>query len=207
MTNDKKIIDGMTFRVGTQKLKIYELFKEGKSINEIVTITGFPLGNVKAGVHNFKKLSAIVTSENVEISDIPTNQLLILEFKEDGDDMILYTKTSPLWEKYLQETKEKRTTQNFFGENKIGYFYHLKLVNNYLDDINQPLIVRGEINFAVLRVPGVSNGMNFKVNRLMSESQKKSALKKMVLTFKDFYKKSVEGVNSQVIRAEVLEEL
>jgi hypothetical protein len=218
MRKHKIKIDNIDFVEGTARHKIYGLFKEGKTPEEISSLTNAPIKSVKWYIYKFRQITGRVFTEPVEqvleeqvgpIGSVVTptvTQRLVLEIKQENNELMLFVKTSPEFEDWVKEHRQKMNTRNLFGRGESGDYYQMKIIDNYLDDINTPIIYGGRINFAILRVVGVKDGLKFKIDGLLTEIQIKKALKLMILTYKKFFRMNIE--NHQInFRAEVLEEL
>ena len=129
-------------------------------------------------------------SSNLEASTPTTTQILEIEVKEN-DGLSIFVKTCKAYEDYLKANKQVRTSVNYFNTLAEGQFYHLSLIDNYLDDINKPVIYEGKLNFAILRVPGISEGREFKIKGLMTEQMLQTALTNLSNVFNKFYEDNI----------------
>jgi len=156
---------------------------------------------IRRKIRSFKKAMLTVTP-------IPagTTTTLELEIKANNKKgLLLYVKTCKSYEDYLAKKKDLKESHNLWDQGTTGSFYHLSLINNYLDDVNKPVIHLGQINFAILRIKGISGGLTFRINSLMTEPQIREALIKLKEVFTKFYAEKIlrQKVN---IKLEVLEE-
>jgi hypothetical protein len=210
-----EIIDGMKFRIGSDKHKIYkDYYKLGKTnTKDISQETGIPQNSVSWYLSKFRKnISVSVTrvqaSEEVNQTtpeNTNYNSILNIEIKEEEDGLYIYVRTSKEFENYVKSMKEVKLTSNLFGTHSQGKYYQFKLVENYLDDINVPIFYLGQLNFAILRVIDISKGLKFKISNLMTETQIRSGLTKLSSTFKNYYKVNIDNIKKD-FKLEVLEE-
>lgn len=185
-SSNVEIIDGIKFKSNTQKLIIYKLYKQNKSTEEIVSETGISKNNVVWYINHFRHV--VEVSESVPtIAPESAQKLLEIEFKIEGDNLILYAKTSPEFEKFMKDTKQLKTTERLWGTNKTGEYYQMAIATDYLDDINLPVFYKGKINFAILRIKGISEGKKFPVEALLSEKQLNEGVKKLLAAYKKIY--------------------
>jgi len=133
---------------------------------------------------------------------------LSISIKEVEGDLYLRVKTCKEFEDFLKDNKELCDTTNLFNEEKTGKYYRLRFTDRYtfLDNINRNIFYEGRINFSILRVKGISKGLDFKINGLLPESLIVKQLKSLVKTFKEFYKKEIEKIPIN-INGEVLTEI
>ena len=220
MTKNTEVIDGIKFRIGSDKHIIYsKYYKLGLlDTKQISQETNIPQKSVSWYISKFKKSQRVIltqvrplqsnevgTSSQEEVDNNKYNNILDLEIKDEDDGLFIYIKASVEFEEYLKKTKQIQETNNLFGASKTSKFYQFRIVNNYLDDINSKIFYSGQINFGLLRIPGISNGLKFKIDGLMTENQIRSGLTKLGSTFKTFYKVNVENIKSSY-KLEVLEE-
>lgn len=216
MKNNKIKVDGITFVEGTKRYKVYQLHKEGKTPEEISSLTETEIGRIRYYLYKFRKLSSIVSTQPVE--EVPTegeptpthnltnNLIVTLQQDRETKELILFVKVSEEFENWIKNNREKKTTNNLWGKRETGEYYQMKIINNYLDDINTPIIYGGRINFAILRCVGVSKGLKFKVDGLITGTQLKKASRLFALTYKKFFRDNIEREELNY-RIEVLEEL
>jgi hypothetical protein len=198
------------FRSGSLRDLVYKEYFVLNNTNpaEIATKINIPVHKVIYTIAWLK--NKYLAQESVaNISTNPTtgaatlDQTILIKVYEQRGKVMLYIKTSEDFEKWLKDKKEIRDTSQLFGKILDGKFYYLKIIENYDDDINCPIIRNGKINFAVLRIPGISNGIEFELDGLLTEEQLESAVKKLVEAFKKFYTKHIIAKKIN-IEAEVL---
>lgn len=205
-------------RENTTREKINALISENKinpsNFQELSNSLNIPYKTIK---WYYYKLREKENTEN-HTEQIKNNVVIFsrlqINIKQIENDLYLYVKTSKEFEDYLKENKEIIETNNLFGEGKNSKVYRVRFMDrNYLDDINTPIFYCGRVNFGFLRVCGISEGLEFKINGLLPESLIKKGLKELINAFKDFYKREIEKtpinltgeVETHVIQKEVLE--
>lgn len=201
-----QIIDGIKFRVNSGSYKIYMMMKQGKTIEAIATEIDLPLTSIKWYVSKFSKVITVTTLETTEANILTTsNNEKILDFEviQDVDGLVLKVKTSEAFENYMKTTKQVIETNNLWNQSITAKCYKFKMVEDCLDDINLPIFHRGEINFAIFRVVGISNTQTFKITELLSENQLKLSIIKLIKTYKKFYRVATSSGDIR-IKAEVL---
>lgn len=178
----------------TRKQIIHNLISENKinpdNFKELSLSLNIPYKTLKWYYYKLrdKKINTIKDNEEVLIYS-----RLKISIIQQENDLYLYVKTNKEFEDYLKANKEIKETQNLFNENKKGMVYLLRfMARNYIDDINSPIFCNGRINFGVLRVVGISEGLTFKIVGLLPESLIKKGIKELVTAFKDFYKSEIE---------------
>lgn len=218
MKSNKIKVDGLTFVEGTKRYKVYQLHKEGKTPEEISKITATDVCRIRYYLYKFRKLSSIVRTEPEQVEEeTPTGRTrttpegvvtLKLEIKEERGEYYLFVKTSEEFENWLRTNREIKSTTQLWGGNQTEptEYYQYKLIDNYLDDINTPIFYGGKVNFAILRLKGSSQGLKFKVDGLLTETQLRKALKLFPLTYKKFFKENIEVHRVNYV-VEVLEEI
>lgn len=214
MTTEK--INGQNFIIGSRRHILYNKYFKYDSIKEsldnkntrrqilthISQETNIPLKYIIWYYSKVKK-SYNITLSRVEqiipedINSETTNKyidVLDLKIKDEDNGLFLYVKSCKEYEDYLIKTKEIHDTQDLFREDKDAKFYFMRLVDNYLDAINSPIFYTGQINFAVLRLVGISNGLKFKIDNLLTEKQIKDGLDKLKDVFTQFYKNNIDKI-------------
>jgi len=200
------------FKEDSLRLKVYRehFVNKNTNVNSIARNINCSTSQVRNAIFNLKKI-VLVNSQDIQtdtlIVENSTNQtpVILIKIFEKDNDIILSVKSSEDFEKWLKENKEIRETRNLWGKSEEGKFYYLKIVDNYYDDINKSIIYGGKINFAVLRIPGISQGVEFKIDGLLTQSQLEKAVRGLLNAFNQFYKKNIikQKIN---IEAEVLVE-
>lgn len=206
----RTIINGIKFQTDSLKHQVYICLQQGLNITQMsqMLMLDSPSGidAIKRTIRKIKRLESEVTHAlNVEPTRIPENseKILDIEMLQEGNNMLLKVKSSKEFEDYLAKTKELRMTENLWGQRKMGEFYVIKLIDNYLDDINKPVFHKGQINFAVLRMKGISNGLTIPINELLSEKQVQSGIKLLLSTYKNHYNQCIRN-NKIHVKGEVL---
>jgi len=194
----------LNFRPGSRPEIIYKLcFIEQKTLSEIVSITDYPEKDITYYIRKFKKL--ISTTSSTSTTQTNCSTAIQLKVYEQNDNLILYVKTCKEFEDYLKAHNEIRNSTNLWGQRKTGKFYHNRIVDNYRDDINRSIIYEGTINFGVLRIPGISDGIEFTIDGLLTQAQLTKSIKQLINAFNTFYKTKI--LNQTInIEAEVLVE-
>jgi hypothetical protein len=190
-TNDNRT-QKYNYRKGSRPGQIYELhFLQKKTIEEIAASTSFKIKEIEQTISYINnRLNSNGTEITPEVPTIenPHTKALIVRIFERGDDILLYVKTCKEFEDYLIRTKVPHESNNLWNQRKSGKFYQFKIVGNYLDDVNLPIVKDGKINFGVLRIPGISEGIEYKIDGLLTEKQLEVAVQKLVNAFNKFYK-------------------
>jgi len=176
-----------------------ELNSTPNSISSIVCVLNKKLRQLNGDELDVERVPTVRTSREI----LPH---LELDFFEENEELYIRVKTSVEFENYLKSNKEVRETQNLWKKGLPGKYYYLSFLNNYLDDINQPIIYKNQINAAMLRVVGISEGKTFKVDGLIQEKLIIAGLKKFKSAFSAFYKTNIIG-NKINLRLEVSEEI
>jgi len=208
----------VTENKNTTRKQIEVLISENKinpsNFQELSNSLNIPYKTIKWYYYKLREKTATDNTMQQIKSNVIIYPRLQINIKQIENDLYLYVKTSKEFEDYLRTNKEIKETQKLFGENKSGNVYLIRFMGkNYIDDINTPIFYNGRINFGVLRVVGISEGLNFKIEGLLPESLIKRGLKELVNAFKDFYKLEIEKtpinlsgeVETHVIQKEVLE--
>lgn len=205
----------MTLEINQNTIK-YKIYQEyfvlnNTNINDIANKLNITMNNVSSTVSRLKKkllaqesTGTITTStNNGTTSTIMTQEIDLKLYENDQGKIILSVKTCPEFEKWMQENKEIRETLNLFGKNKKGKYYYLRVVDNYFDDINMPIVTHGKLNFSILRTVGISEGKEFELEGLLTQRMLELATKNLIKAFKDFYIKNIlaQKIN---IQAEVI---
>ena len=178
-------------------------------VTDISTIsrdTGISEGSVRTHLSKFRKMAtSLSVSNNASQSLSPANgnKILEIEVKNKDEKLILGVKTCKEFEDFLVKNKQVKTTANLFGRGKPGKYYYLKIVSNYIDDINLPIFRSGMINFAILRVEGISNGITLEVDGLLTEKQIQTAFEKFKTAFKRYYATNVLNENKVDVKLEI----
>lgn len=201
----------LNIKAGTKKIIIYtEYFVKGnQDKQDIANKAGTVLNNVITSISYMKKkLAELSTGASVQNQSPVGTQVATrnagrnsnsnifnaIEVKifEENNELKLFVKTCPQFEKWLKEKKEVRESSNLWNQRVSGKFYYLQISDNYrLDDINSPIITNRFINFAVLRVVGISEGVKFKIDGLLPKETLVTATRKLISEFKNFYETKV----------------
>ena len=197
-------IPKLNFRPGSRPETIYKLhYVEQKTLSEIVEITNYPQKDVDYYIKQFQKKIAMTTGTVTTQTNFST--AIQIKVYEQNGNIVLFVKTCKQFEDYLKAHNEIRDSEQLWGQRKSGKFYQNRIVNDYSDDINRPIISNGTLNFGVLRIPGISDGVEFKLDGLLTQKQLEQSIKKLITTFNTFYKTKIitQTIN---IEAEVLVE-
>jgi len=200
-TNNQTINENdnrLNLNINTLSYKLYkEYFILGNhDKQELARLHQTSLNNISSIVSRLKSKLIQSTSSTPEIVPIvpqntnlkQKNVHLVLEFNEDeNNELYLYVKTSKEFEDYLKANKEVSETTNLWNRQETSKFYKFKLIDNYLDEINSPIFYRNMINFGVLRIPGISDGIKYKVDGVLDEPMLISAMNKLKKVYSDFY--------------------
>lgn len=212
MTKTK--IQNVSFTENSRSYKICKDFVDGiTDVDFLANKHNTTPIQVYSVISHFKQKLRIVNGEGIlEVqarnttnqNSKPSSSILSINIIEENNQLVLKLKASQQFEDYLKRTKELCTTTNLWNKGQTGKYYRLQLIANYLDDINRPIFYSGQLNFAVLRLQGISQGITLNVDGLLSENQVKLALTKMTRTFKDFFKSNIDEITKINIQAEVL---
>ena len=139
----------------------------------------------------------ITLFENFNIPAGPNTQqqtgkmpVIQINLTHEESKIVMNIKTNKLFEEYLKTTRTLKQSDRILGGRRTGWFYNSPLYP-VGDDINADPIIQGEINLGLLRLVGISDGMTFESNQLISEEQLKSAVTNFIKKFKRFYNSSV----------------
>lgn len=199
-TNDSNNI--LNLDVQSLTYKVYHEFFviNNKNRKEIAQKFNTSEGSVNAVISKLKRKLIVDTSTLPQEElvgpclDTPNNKksliLKIYEIEETGK-VVLFVKTCKEFEDYLIKNKEVHESENLWAQGKKGKFYQLKIVEGYNDDVNRPIIRDGIINFAVLRVPGISKGVEYTIDGLLTQKQLEVSARKLVTAFNGFYKSKI----------------
>ena len=201
----------------TTKDKVKSLISENKinpnNFKDLSVSLNIPYKTLKWYYYKLReKPTEENTTRQTEQEKVTKETRLKISIEQKENDLYLYVKTSKEFEKYLKDNKEILNTENLFSEHKNGSVYQYRFITRpHLDNINTPIFYNGRINFGILRVVGISDGLNFKINGLLPESFIKKGIRELVKAFKDFYKTEIERtpilitgeVESHIIEKEV----
>jgi len=187
----------LNFRKGSSWDKVYTEYCQNKidDITEISARTNLDINKTHFILKTIKK-RLLVNSQNL-VTETPiesnSNNTKSIEIKvyEENNDIILYIKTCEEFENWLKANKEVRTSENLWAQSTQGKFYQLRIVDTYNDDVNHPIITQGIINFAVLRIPGISQGLKYKLDGLLTQKQLELSVRKLIVAFNTFYKSQI----------------
>jgi len=139
--------------------------------------------------------------ENTDLS-LKENEILKICTFEENNKYYVYVRTNDKFEEHLQSIKHTRTTERLWGDNASATYYYGKCFDNYrkVDDINRPILVENKINFAILRVVGISKGFKAEITQLVTQEKLKKAILAFRTDFKDYYAAKIKNVaNSTAI--------
>lgn len=126
-----------------------------------------------------------------------SEKIIEIEFNRD-DKPTLFIKTSKEYENYLSNSGTlQKTTQFLNQEDTNTEFYRLPTsLFNGRDDITSSLFIYGEINRAVLRVKGISDGITLDLTKcgLMNIENIENEIRRLLTDFKKFYKNNLTKV-------------
>jgi hypothetical protein len=196
------------FKEDTTKHKIFQKYfvEQNTDINSVAQDLGLAINTIKTQLYLIKKdlsRNGDTSTNNITNNLSNANQVFEVSIKIEGESLILFVRTCKEFEDWLKANKEVKETTNLWNKNRTSKFYHLKIVDNSLDDINKPIVLSGQINFAVLRIPGISEGLKFEIDGLLSHTQLTLALKKLLKAYKDFFKLKI-NIEKIDIKGEVL---
>lgn len=113
---------------------------------------------------------------------------------ERNGKLKVFVKTHPAWEDYLKSKCTVSQTHDLLGREAEGQFYKGHMHPRYTDDINEQLISGDQINHAILRCVGISEGLTFESDQLQSREQMQYLAQKMRDQFKEFFLEYVRPV-------------
>lgn len=132
----------------------------------------------------------------------PSKQCLFLDIKEKKGKLFVYIKSNEVYENYLKSKKELKTTSNLWGKGLNGKFYHGNLISRpEFDDINRDIILLNQINYACLRLEGISQGLEISIKNLVTIERLTQMLEKLADDYIAFYNKNIlrNKINTQII--------
>jgi hypothetical protein len=132
-------------------------------------------------------------TETVETQTSPSdNHCLYMEIREKRNKLFLYVKTNNAFETYVKNKKEIRTSNNLWNKGLNGSFYYGNLIaSNELDDINREVILLNSVNYGIFRIVGISEGIEFEINKLVTNERLAELLDKLSNDFVNYYNKNI----------------
>lgn len=125
------------------------------------------------------------------------NNLIEVKILRDNGDIKLYIKACAEFENYLKNTRKLTTKEKFCNTEDTYKFYDVRIdglsENAEYDSAMRDLILYNRLNFAVLRIKGISEGIEIKLNKLISINDLNLLLRRFILDFKNFYKDYIKG--------------
>lgn len=123
--------------------------------------------------------------------------LIQVKIMRDDGEIKLFVKSCEEFEKYLKKTRNISKSDNFCNTETTYKFYDKRLdglsENAEYDSAIRELINYNRLNFAVLRIKGISDGVELKLNRLISIDDLNNMLRRFILDFKKFYKEYIKN--------------
>lgn len=180
------------FAEGTVKWKVFQKhFIEARTPAQLAVDLGITESSAKWYIYKIKR--QVDGAEAVVATPTNVRGVFECEIKNESNKLVLCVKTDADFENWLKKHKEVKTTENLWGARKTGKYYYLRFINNpaIVDDVNLPVLNHGHINFAILRIPGISDGLKYEIDSLMTEKQFATALKELVKVYKNFYSTSI----------------
>lgn len=142
-----------------------------------------------------KKLARVgqtTPSESISNNQTQSSQCLFLDIKEKKGKLFVLIKSNEAYENYLKSKKELKTTSNLWGKSLIGKFYHGSLIARpEFDDINRDIILLNQINYACLRLEGISQGLEIPIKNLVTIERLTQMLEKLADDYIAFYNKNI----------------
>lgn len=152
------------------------------------------LGKSRSCVWRHKKLylSETVTATPNEqgLPDTKKKPILKITVDREEEKIMVFVQSNKAFEDYLKQTREIKSTRNLWGLGVTGKFYNRELISTN-DNINRDIISLNQINFAVLRMRGISKGITIESRTMISEEQLATAVDNFIKKFKTFYKSSL----------------
>lgn len=118
--------------------------------------------------------------------------LIKTDIKREKGDIKIYIKSCLEFEDYLKATRKTTKTDNFCNTTEKKEFYDVR--NDGLTDTPEydsairDLITNNKLNFAVLRLKNISDGVEIKLNRLISIDDLNLILRNFIKDFIKFYR-------------------
>lgn len=198
------------FKEGSLKHKIYQAFYvENHSANQIARDLGLKTSTIYSYLYSIRKNLEVEVAETSSVQtptteNTDTHRALELSIKCEAEKIYLKVKASKQFEDWLKKNKELYETTNLWGRSKRGMCYKVNIVaDRHLDDLNKPIIVDGQINFAILRIQGISDGLSFEFDGLLTTKQLELAVLKLKNAFDSFYSTKVMKQKVVEVKLEV----
>lgn len=198
------IIKNIKFKDNSTIEKVAKLsLVENKGKEEIIQnlLSDFPDESVEV---IRKKVNDYLWHINKKLEKINTNIIeqtgenqaddtaLIIDIREKRNGLYLYIKTNEIYENFLKSKKELRVSTNLWNQRKTGEFYYGNLITRpEFDDINREIILLNSINYGILRIKGISQGLEFPITQIVSEDRLIQLLEKFSTDFISFYNKNI----------------
>jgi hypothetical protein len=131
------------------------------------------------------------------------NNLIEVKIIRDNGEIKLYVRACPEFEEYLKNTRKITKNENFCNTGVTYNFYDGRTdglsENSEYDSAVRELISYNRLNFAVLRIKGISDGVEIKLNKLVSVEDLNILMRKFIFDFKKFYRDYIKGFEISVI--------
>jgi hypothetical protein len=133
--------------------------------------------------------------------EITANNKAIFNLEiERNSSLKIKIKVSQDIENWFKENGTESTTHSAFNTNKTIKYYKLaenrELTNCFqLNDINERVFYNNTINSAILRIVGISSGIEISVKQLISKEQLIESAKNLKESVINFYKRYINAVH------------
>jgi len=150
------------------------------------------LGKSRSCVWRYKKLylDETVPASNQSLPNTNKKPILKITVDREEEKIIVFVQSNKDFEDYLKKSRKLKATRNLWGQGIPGKFYNRELMDTN-DNINRDIISFNQINFAVLRLKGISKGITVESRTMISEEQLATAVNEFIKKFKVFYKSSL----------------
>ena len=127
---------------------------------------------------------------------INNKNLIEVKIIRENGKINLYVKSCLEFENYLKNTRRLAKKDNFCLTEITKEFYDTRIdglsENNEYDSAIRNLINCNRLNFAILRIKGISKGVEIPLNKLVSINDLNNMIKRFILDFKNFYKEYIK---------------
>lgn len=166
-----------------EELKETHNLKTNKKVLDYVWLINKRLS--KLGVNNTLENSSIIQ----EVQENP----LHIHCKQKGNNLVLFIKTNKKFEDWMIKKKVLQTINNLWDERRTTEAYHGAMISRSdFDDLNKPVILQNSLNYAILRLKGISEGIEIPINKnLVTKERLIELLIDFSRKFDNFYSEKI----------------
>lgn len=183
--NGVRFIEGSSFeKIGTQ----YFL---GKTPAEIQVLLNLPIDKIEAAIYRINRRSGtqVSASPTTQANNISEESHLHIHLKEQAKNIVLFIKTDKKFEDWMSKKKECRQINNLWGQGICADAYIGEMIDKQAtDDLNRPVLLQNSLNYAILRLKNISNGVEVQVKKnLVTKERLIELLTDFSTKFDNFY--------------------